>query len=310
MASQLEWDVVVLGGANTDYVVRGARLPAVGETLEGDSFLETPGGKGANQAVAAARLGARVALISRVGNDARGDALVRQLRAEGVDTRYITRDGTAPTGVALIMVNKAGEKQIFAAPGAVKGLDEACIQAAAPALQSTKVVLSQLEAPVRAVEAAFRIGAAAGAQVVLDPAPAHPLSNDFLKLVDVIRPNAAEASALTGLDVSDRSSALRAALRLLNAGVRAAIVPAGKAGVVLHWHEGEMWLPRIPVNVIDATGAGDAFAAALATRLAESCELAEAARFANAAAALATTKWGAQVGLPRREEVEALLRRT
>lgn len=307
MAKSTDWDVVVLGGANTDYLVRGPRLPAPGETLEGVEFLEAPGGKGANQAVAAARLGARVAFVSRLGNDVRGEVLIRHLHSEGVDTQFVTRDDASPTGVALIMVDEAGQKQIFAAPGAIKRLDIECVRAAAPALQSTGAVLAQFEAPPVCVAETFRMARAAGAQTVLDPAPAVECAPELFALVDVIRPNAAEAAMLTGMPVRDRNTARAAAARLLQMGAGAAIVPSGGEGILVLSTNVEHYVPRLEVASVDATGAGDAFVAALAARLAAGEELVSAALFANAGAALSTTRFGAQSGLPRRDEVLTFL---
>lgn len=308
MTRSVEWDIVVIGGANTDYVVRGPRLPVAGETVEGEQFLEGPGGKGANQAVAAARLGARVALISKLGRDSRGDALVDRLCAAGVDTQFVLRDDRTATGVALIMVDEAGEKSILTAPGAIKQLTIDDLAAAAPALRSTRALLCPLEAPVETLTAAVRLARDAGARTVLDPAPAHQLNDALLRLIDLIRPNAAEAQGLTGIQVPDRDAARSAGTQLLQRGVAAAIVPAGERGDLLVTRDGEHWLARIPVATVDATGAGDAFAAACAVRLAEGATYAEAAVFANAAAALATTQWGAQAGLPNRDAVLALLK--
>jgi ribokinase len=303
------WDVIVVGGANSDYLVRGDRLPVPGETLEGHTFQEAPGGKGANQAVAAARLGARVALVARIGRDARGDEIAARLTAEGVDTRYLTRDAEAATGVALILVGGDGQKEIFTAPGANRRVTVADVEAAASALRATRTVLSQLEVPPEVVGRAFQLGREGGSRTVLDPAPAVPLTDDLLRRVDVIRPNASEATLLTGMTVHDRETARRAAAELRRRGSGAAVVQAGDEGNLLVWSDGEVWLPKLPVASIDATGAGDAFAAGLAVLLAEGRPLPEAATFGNACAALATTVLGAQAGLPRRDAVLALLGR-
>jgi ribokinase len=304
------YDVVVVGGVNTDYLVKGERLPARGETLQGEVFQAGPGGKGANQAVAVARLGCRVGLIARVGEDDRGEAILRQLAAEGVDVAHVHRDHNAPTGVALILVDRSGEKQIFTALGANRRLTEADIDAAKDTIVSAKVLLAQLEVPVPTVALALRQARAAGVRTVLDPAPAVPLSEDILRLVDVIRPNASEAETLTGIPVQDRGSAAAAARILLSRGVGAVVVQAGNAGDLLLTSDEEQFMGRLAVESVDATGAGDAFAAALATSLAEERPLAEAAALGSAAAALATTKLGAQAGLPRRTELLRVLGRS
>ena len=303
----MQWDVVVVGSVNTDFLIRGPKLPTPGETALGEEFHEGPGGKGANQAVAAARLGARTALVARLGRDRRGDELAERLSAEGVDLRHVVRDAEAVTGAAVILVDHHGEKEILIAPGANGRMGAADLDAAADMIRSARVVLCQLEIPLEAVSAAFRLGRAAGAKTVLDPAPARPLPDELLRLLDVIRPNASEAEALTGIPVHDRAAARRAAEQLLGRGVRAVAVQAGDEGNLLVWAGGECWMPKLPVKSIDATGAGDAFAAGLAVMLAEGRPLDEAGPFANAAAALATTVVGAQSGLPRREAVEKLL---
>jgi ribokinase len=301
------YHVVVVGGVNTDYLVKGERLPAPGQTLDGEVFQEAPGGKGANQAVAVARLGCRVALIARIGADERGRKILDQLADEEVDVTYTHRSDEAPTGVALIMVDHSGEKQILTAPGANRQLTEADVRGAKKTIVASKVLLVQLEVPLPAVALALRLARAAGVRTVLDPAPAVPLAENMLKLVDVIRPNASEAETLTGVPVRDQGSAAHAARVLLGYGVGAVVVQAGEAGDLLVTPDQERLFPRLPVESVDATGAGDAFAAALAVSLAEGRPLTEAAVFGSAAAALATTRLGAQAGLPRRKEVRQLL---
>ncbi len=214
------YDVVVVGGANTDYVVKGPKLPQPGETVDGDSFLCAQGGKGANQAVACARLGAQIAFVSRVGQDARGEETIRSLRKEGVDVAHVRRDSKAPTGVALIMVDGSGEKQILTAPGANHCLSIADIDRATPLLRSTKIVLMQYEVPISCVIKAAEIGRRAGAIIVLDPAPARPTPKRLLRLLDVVRPNSAEAKVLTGMKIRNATTTRRAAKKLFAAGLR------------------------------------------------------------------------------------------
>jgi len=298
-------DVVIVGGANTDYLVRGPSLPKPGSTIEGDEYQEAPGGKGANQAVAVARLGAKVALVARVGPDERGTAIISKLKSEGVDTREVSRDPTAPTGVALVMVDVDGEKQILTAPGANRRLTVRDVAHASELIANAPVVLVQLEVPLEAVEAAIRLARAAGARVLLDPAPVRQLSEELLQDVHVIRPNAAEAEVLTGIKVTDRASARKAAENLVRRGVGAAIIGAPGGNLLLS-AEGELWLDHLAVKAVDSTGAGDAFAGALAASTARGDDLPTAARFANAAAALKTTARGAQAGLPTREAVMRL----
>jgi ribokinase len=301
------FDVVVVGKANLDYLVRGPRLPRPGQSVSGDLFHEAPGGKGANQAVGAARLGARAALVARIGNDQRGDAVVEALITEGVAVDFVVRDPSAVTGVALCQVGGDGEKQILSAAGANACLSADDVRGAADALRATRVVLLQLGVPLAAVAEAIRIGRSGGARIVLDPGPPVPLSDELLAQVDVIRPNCSEARVLTGVEVVDRDSARAAAGALLRRGVGAVAVQAGELGDLLAWREGESWLPRFDVPRLDATGAGDAFASALAVAFTEGRSLVEAGPFASAAAALATTVLGAQASLPRRGAVLALL---
>ena len=309
MAREWGWDIVVVGGANTDYLARGPRLPTAGTGVEGEAFYVGPGGKGATQAVAAARLGARVALGARVGRDARGEDLLAHLTAEGVDTRYMVHDTKVSTGVTLLQVDEQGKKQSLSVPGANRQLSVRDVQAAAPALSAARVVLSQLEVPLDTVMEAACLRCAAGARILLDPAPRISLPNELLRLVDILKPNAREAEVLTGVRVQDRSSARQAAERLLTHGVGAVAVQAGEEGNLLVWREGERWLPKVPVASVDTTGAGDAFAADLAVGMAEDLALEETGPLASAAAALATTALGAQAALPRRDAVLALLAR-
>jgi ribokinase len=304
----MDWDVVVLGGANYDYLVRGDALPAAGETLHGEAFDEAPGGKGANQAVGVARLGSRVAFCGRVGADERGRLVEEGLRAEGVDVRALRRDPDAPTGVALVMVDRRGQKQIAVAPGANARVSESDLQAAAGVIQRGRVLLLQLELPVAIVEEAANMAKADGRAVVLDAGPACQLSDRFLARIDVLRANGGEAEALTGIEVRNFAGARRAAQALLDRGVRTAVVGAGDEGDVLLSSEGELLLPRFAVNAVDATGAGDAFAAALAMGLSLGRPWSEVGPFASASAALKTTKLGAQAGLPRRQEIVDFLR--
>lgn len=308
MSRKKPWDIVVVGGANMDYLVRGEKLPRPGETVEGDLFQEAPGGKGANQAVAATRLGARVAFVARVGADRRGKEVLKRLKEEGVSTKFIVRDDTDHTGVALILVGENGEKQIMSVPGTNDELSMDQVHRAATAIQSARVLLTQLEFPLEALQLAAQFAHEAGAKIVLDPSPPVSLPDELIQLVSVIKPNAREAEALTGVESRDRESAREAGKRLLERGVGAVAVQAGDEGNLILTPEQEYWFPKIPVQSIDATGAGDAFAAALAVGLLEDRPWPEIGALASAAAALKTTKIGAQAGLPTRKQVLALLK--
>ena len=290
-----------------DYLIRGEKLPKPGETAKGDLFQEAPGGKGANQAVAATRLGARVAFIARVGADRRGREVVKSLKEEGVATKFIIRDDTDHTGVALVLVGGNGEKQILSVPGANDELSTEQVRRAGSAIQSARVLLTQLEVPLETLLLAARLARDAGAKVLLDPSPPTSLPDELMQLVSLIKPNAREAEALTGILSKDRGSARKAAQRLIERGVGAVAVQAGDDGNLILTPEQEYWFPKIPVRSIDATGAGDAFAAGLAVGLLEERPWPEIGALASAAAALTTTKLGAQAGLPTRDKVTSLL---
>ena len=308
-SAPLPWDVLVVGGLNTDFVGKGAGLPRAGETLNGDTFHQTAGGKGANQAVAVARLGGRVALVGAVGSDGRGEELKARLRGEGVDVSFVRTIEGVPTGAALIHVDGSGEKQILSVPGANCRPTPFDVTGSCEALGSPRVLLTQFELPIESVVAALRWARAGGTRTVLDPAPAVQVSDEVLALVDFLKPNSREAEVLTGVQVRDRASATRAARDLIARGVGTVAIQAADEGNLLVWNTGEYFLKRLPVESVDATGAGDAFAGALAIQIARGRSLEDAARHANAAAAHATTVLGAQEGLPTEDEIRALLSR-
>lgn len=300
--------IVVVGSLNMDLVVRAPRLPRPGETLSGGPFATYPGGKGANQAVAAARLGAQVAMVGRVGEDAFGSELAGVLAAAGVDASEVrVAPGTA-SGVALIAVEDGGQNMIVIAPGANAALDAAAVQAAAPLISSCRALLLQLESPLPAVTAAARLARAAGATVIFNPAPAPagPLPPDLLASVDYIAPNETEAAALLGDDVPADPLDLARALRE-RLGVPAAVVTLGERGAALADASGAVLQPAFPVRAVDATAAGDAFIGGFAAALVAGLPPSEALRWGCAAGALATTRPGAQASLPTRAELLALL---
>ncbi|MDR7436940.1 MAG: ribokinase [Armatimonadota bacterium] len=302
--------IAVVGSANMDLVVTAPRLPQVGETVIGGTFATFPGGKGANQAVAAARLGASVAMVGRVGADAFGRALRDGLAAEGVDVRHLREDPQASTGVALITVDQAGRNTIVVASGANMRVSADDVEAARDVLAASQVVLLQLEVPVPVVLHAARLASEAGCRVILDPAPApaDPLPESLYRLLTVINPNEVEARALTGVDPADADGARRAADTLLARGCRAAVIKLGERGSYVAAEGVRELAPAVPVQAVDTTAAGDAFAAALAVALAEGRDLRGAVRFATVAAAVSVTRAGAQPSMPRREEVLALAR--
>jgi len=293
--------IVVIGSVNTDLVIRGPRIPSPGETVSGGSFLRAQGGKGANQAVAAARAGADVIFVARIGDDELGEAAIASLVDECVDVVHITRDRDQPTGVALIMVDKAGENAISVAPGANARLSVDNVEAARTAIETADVLLMQLETPIPAVERAAAIASAAGTKVILNPAPARLLGVSLLSDVDVLTPNEGESSFLTG-EVEPGA----AAARLRDSGVKTVVVTLGPRGALVHSGEGELSVAGFPVTATDSTAAGDAFNGFLAVSLAEGLDLTQAVPRACAAGALATTVPGARPSLPFRESVDDL----
>ncbi len=302
--------VVVVGSANMDMVAFAPKLPAPGETVLGTRFEMACGGKGANQAVACARLGAETWFIGRVGADAFGDILLRSFQEAGVRINFVRRDPETSSGVALIFVDEQGQNEIVVAPGANGRVSNEDIDNAQNVWQDAKALLVQFEIPL--VTVGYAIGEASrhGALVIVNPAPAprEPLPDEWFGLVDVWTPNEREIEGLTGIVVADMESAERAVKAMLDKGAKAVVLTLGANGSLLATPEFIRHYPAFPVQAVDATAAGDAFAAALTVRLAEGAPLEEAVIFANAAGALACTKVGAQPSMPTRKEVEEFLR--
>lgn len=299
--------VTVVGSSNTDLTVRVAELPRAGETVLGSDVQKAAGGKGANQAVAARRLGADVYFVGCIGSDSFGDEAVGHLAAAGLRLDYLRRVSDTPSGLALIAVAASGENTIVVAPGANSLLSVRDVEQAAPALRAAQVVVAQLEIPAAPVLRAFELARAAGATTVLNPAPAQSVSDTILSLTDVLVCNETEAQALTGLRASDAGEAAKSALALLGRGPRLVALTRGAAGCTVASHEGVTHVPAFPVIAVDATAAGDAFIGALACQLAAGIAPLEAARYASAAAALSVQRPGAQPSLPTAEEVERFL---
>jgi len=296
--------VCVLGALHRDLVVRAPRFPRAGETLLGDGFDTFVGGKGANQAVAAARLGARVALLGALGDDEWGRGLRAELAAEGLDLAGVATRTDAHTGVAVITVVPGGENTIVVAGGVGRGLGAREVEGAAGALAAADVLLTQGELPLAATARALELARAAGTRTLHNAAPAAVLTREFLGLVDVLLVNRGEAAALLGR-ADDEPRALLAGLARL--GPRALALTLGAEGALCLEGKEILHVPAFRVRAVDATGAGDAFAGALAVECARGAPLAEAVRVACAAGALATTRRGALPSMPRRAEVEALL---
>jgi ribokinase len=297
-------DVLVIGSLNADLVVRAPHFPAPGETIQGDDLATLPGGKGANQAVAAARQGASVAMLGRVGKDNFGDLLLDNLTRNHVDTRHVRRDD-ASTGTAMIIVDGQGQNSIVLSPGANAQVLPADVEPASFA--DVKLVLFQLEIPLETVLHAARSAKKNGALVLLNPAPARPLPDDLIASADFLLPNETELTLLTGVPVADIASAEKAARALLVKGAQTVIVTLGANGALLITKDTAKHVPAFKVDVVDTTAAGDAFIGGFACALLRGIELEQAVRYANACGALATTKFGAQPSLPTREEVENLL---
>jgi ribokinase len=299
--------VAVVGSLNMDLVIRSARIPQPGETILGGEFRTVPGGKGANQAVAAARLGAHVSMVGRVGDDAFGTELLRNLSADGIDHTFVLRDPAAATGVALIVVDDAGQNSIVVASGANMNLSPADVDAAEAALITNNALLLQLESPLHTVLHAAQLARAHGVTVILNPAPARPLPRELLALVDVLVPNESETALLAGMPVGNQDEAVAASAALRKAGVGTVILTLGERGALLAEESATRLFPAFDVAPVDTTAAGDAFLAGLAVALAEGKALDEAVRWGNAAGALATTRLGAQTSLPSRQSLKHLL---
>ena len=302
--------IAVVGSINVDVVTRAARLPVAGETQKGSGFALTLGGKGANQAIAAARLGASVAFVARTGVDAFGDYARKELTGYGLDLPLVGADTEAPTGVATIFIDAAGQNAITIVGGANDRLSIADIAAAAPALSRARCLLLQCETPEAVSIAAARQFHSAGGGVILDPAPvpAGGIAAELLKLADIVTPNETEAHALTGITVADVDSARAAADVLFARGAAGAVIKMGAKGAFYRIGAETGQIPPFSVTVVDTVAAGDSFNAGLAVALAEGITTAEAIRMACACGALATTRAGAAAAAPMRDAVEKLLK--
>lgn len=300
--------ITVVGSLNMDLVAPAAKIPAPGETVIGGDLQTFPGGKGANQAVAAARLGAQVAMVGRVGDDAFGAQLREILAADSVDVTCVWETAVTPSGVALIVVDAQGQNSIVVAPGANMRLTPADVEAAAAVIQAAEVLLLQLETPLETVQRAAELARAAGVTVILNPAPARPLPVELLALVDILIPNESETAALTGLPVGSEAELAAAAAHLRAQGVGTVMLTLGGRGALLAVEQETRHFPAFPVaQVVDTTAAGDAFVGGLATAVASSFPIETAIAWGNAAGALAVTRAGAQPSLPTREECEKMV---
>lgn len=302
--------VTVMGSFIVDLMARAPRLPVHGETVKGTHFHIGPGGKGSNQAVAAARAGAEVTMITKIGNDAFAQIALDSFRGEGLDDRYVMQDQRYPTGTALIMVDEnTGENQIIVTVGGCDHINSSEIEAAREDIEGSTVLLTQLEVNLGAVEQAVRIAHDKGVKVILNPAPApgHPLPDALLAMIDILTPNETEAAVLSGTTVNTLEDAQRAATLLKAKGVGQVIITMGSKGALVATDSAPCIVAAIKVAVVDTTGAGDAFNGGLATALAEGQDLMQAVRFANATGALSVTKLGTAPSMPYRHVIERLL---
>jgi ribokinase len=302
-------DIVVVGSLNMDLVVRVTRMPQPGETVPGREFQTIPGGKGANQAAAAALLSSSVAMVGRVGNDAFGPALIENLNRQGVDTCHIQLDGHAATGTAMITVDDLGQNSIIIAAGANGRVVREDIDELDRLFDQAQYLLLQFEVPLDRVEYAMQKAHSHGVKVILNPAPAHPVSPQFLSRVDYLILNESEAGLLSGVQVHDLVSAEESARRLQHDGVPVVILTLGEKDALLVSGETACHVPAHRVEAVDTTAAGDAFIGGLATALVQGYPLEEAVRYATCAGTLAVTRFGAQTSLPSALEVKALFER-
>jgi ribokinase len=295
--------ILVIGSSNTDMVIKTEKLPAPGETILGGTFLINPGGKGANQAVAAARLGGKVTFVAKRGNDLFGNQAVGLIMREGIHAQYIIKDNEHPSGVALITVDATGENSIVVAPGSNGYLSQDDLPTKIFEPGKYEILLLQLEIPIKTVEFAATEASENGIKVILNPAPAQKLSDNLLLHTWLITPNETEAEILTGIKVHEISTAENAALFLQKKGVKNVIITMGASGAYVKSESFTGMVPGVKVKAVDTTAAGDVFNGALAVSLAEGKDIRESVAFANKAASISVTRLGAQASAPYRNEI-------
>lgn len=295
--------IVVVGSLNMDLVMRTPRVPMGGETLLGHEFATLPGGKGANQAVACARLGARVSMIGQVGRDGFGTALRDGLAADGIDVTGVAQTASVGTGVAMILVEDIGQNRIVLAAGANGALTPASLDVHVEAIRGAAMLVLQLEVPMPVVQRAIEIAHAAGVPVLLNPGPAAPLPDSLWGQIDLLVPNESEASLLSGIEVTDAASAFAAARLLRQRGVKCVLITLGANGVAVVDDTGEIHLPAHVVKAVDTTAAGDTFIGGLSAGLVEGMNLIDAVALGQRASALCVTRHGAQPSIPYRREM-------
>jgi ribokinase len=299
--------ILVLGSSNVDLILKVPRFHNPGETIMGENLVTVFGGKGANQAIASKRLGGKTAFITKLGDDHYGQTYRWYLIKNGLDQKGILKDNELPTGIALIELNPKGENRIIVSPGANGSLSEKDLKRLTPLWKGINVFVTQLEIPLPTVKMGLRMAKDQGALTLLNPSPPIRLESDILSWVDFLVPNEWEAQYLTGLEMKKNEDITKMAMRLLDMGIRNVVITLGPKGLFFKNKTEEIWIEAFRVNVVDTTAAGDAFMGALACGLSENKPIQEVLRLANAAAALATTKLGAQPSLPLRKEVGAFL---
>lgn len=299
--------IVVIGSTNTDMTIQTDVLPQVGDIVAGGKFRICPGGKGANEAIAASRLGGSVSLITKTGNDLFGRQAKQMFSSEGIRTDYIFSDANNPSGVALIMVNNAGEKYISLAQGSITTLSLEEIDKTRSEIMDAKVLLIELETPIETALYAARIASESGVPVIINPSPQQTLPDELFSLASIMIPNRSEASKLTGVDVNDFDSAEEAARKLADKGVETVIITMGHRGALMLRDEETHIIEAFDADVKDTSGAGDVFCAAVCVAISENKDLLSAMKMASAAAALQVSRDGMMDAIPYRYEVERLL---
>jgi len=295
--------IVVIGSSNTDMVIKCEHLPSPGETILGGNFFMNAGGKGANQAVAAARLNGDVCFVAKVGNDVFGTQAIELFNKENIKTEYIFIDDTNPSGVALITVDAKGENCIAVAQGANENLSVNDIKNAEQVLQDADIILVQLEIPIETIEYIAALAKQHNKKLILNPAPACILTDDLLSKISIITPNEKEASMLSGIEITNIETAKQAAQVLSGKGIAIVIITLGEEGALLYENNEFNLIPTNKVNAVDTTAAGDVFNGALAVAISEQKNIKDAVRFANIAASISVTRLGAQASAPYREEI-------
>lgn len=298
--------IVIIGSSNIDMIIHCDRLPVQGQIVAGRQFAMKSGGKGANQAIAAARMGGSVALVTKIGNDLFGKQSLELYESEGIALDYVFSDPDLPSSIGLIMSDSLGEKYISIAQGAIRNLTVEDIDRARPAIERADYLLMELEIPLETAEYVTRIAAEHGVTVILNPSPVQAISPELLRGVQIIIPNKTEASLLTGILVDDWASACKAADSIREKGVETVVITLGSKGALVRTADGCYEIPAVKVETVDATAAGDTFCGVFCVGLSEGMDVVAAARMANRAAALSVSRLGSQEAIPYRAEVERM----